>query len=54
MLARAHRIPRIVTDRRPATARNRTFGKLPNLRRRQARTRPLHRLLLVDLGFGGA
>ncbi len=54
MLTRAHRVLRIVTDRRAATARNRTLGKPPNMRRRQARTRPLHRLLLVDLGFGGA
>ncbi len=54
MLARAHRVLGIVTDRRPATGRNRTFGKPPKMRPRRARARPLHRLLLVDLGFGGA
>ena len=53
MLAKEHQVLGIVTDRRPVTALDRTFGKPPNLPR-QAWTLPLHRLLLVDSGFGGA
>ncbi len=53
MLAKEHQVLGIVTDRRPATALDRTFGKPPNLRR-QGGTWPLHRLLVVDFGFGGA
>ena len=54
MLARAHRVLGIVTDRRPAIAQHRTFGKPPNMGRRRAWARPLHRLLLVEHGSGGA
>jgi hypothetical protein len=54
MPARAHRVLRIVTHRRPATAQDRTLGKLPSMRRWRAWSRSLYRLLQVELGFGGA
>jgi hypothetical protein len=54
MPARAHRVLRIVTHRRPATAQDKTLGKLPSMRRWRAWARSLYRLLQVELGFGGA
>ena len=44
MPARAHRVLRIVTHRRPATAQDRTLGKLPSMRRWRAWARSLYRL----------
>lgn len=54
MLARVHRVLRIVTHHRPATAQDRTLGKLPSMRRWRAWSRSLYWLLQVELGFGGA
>jgi hypothetical protein len=54
MPARAHRVLRIVTHRRPATPQDRTLGKLPSMCRWRAWSRSLYRLLQVELGSGGA
>jgi hypothetical protein len=45
MLAGAHRILRIVTQRERAAELGETIGKLPSMRRRRAWARSIHRLL---------